>query len=174
MTATGIAMGVVLGTVGSMMSLRTRVAFATLVALTSVVIGILEALGVRVRLPEPHGQTPRRWLDQGSFVGPAKNGIALGFGLATKVGFSMWYLIPIGALLTGSALGGGVVYGAYAFVRGLGVWGIMLAIRIASKTRPPEEVQPGDWLTGRYRATRLSLSTALVSLGLTGVVAVGF
>lgn len=173
MTGAGATVGAVIGALGSTMTVEARAALGTLVALAGVIVGVLEVSGVRVPLLEQPGQTPRKWLQEGAFLGPAKNGVALGLGFFTKIGFSMWYLIPFGALLSGSPLGGSIIYGTYAFVRGLGVWGIMWAIRIAGRRKPQEEIYPGDWLIGKYRTVRLSLSTVLMGFGTASLVAVG-
>jgi hypothetical protein len=48
----------------------------------------------------------------------ARNGLAMGTGFTTRIGFWLWYAVPVSALLSASVLEGAAIYGAYALVRG--------------------------------------------------------
>ncbi|MDQ3936005.1 MAG: hypothetical protein M3340_15395 [Actinomycetota bacterium] len=162
----GVAAGTALGAVGDLVPATTRAAVATLIALGAVGVGVVETLGYRVRLPQCDRETPRDWVDQGPLRWAAKNGLALGHGASSRIGFPLWYAVPCAALLAGSPAGV-VIYGAYGLTRGLGALGIALAAR-----RHPFEVIT-SWLTRHMRTARAVTSGALLSIGAVTIVAVG-
>lgn len=98
-----------------------------------------------------------------------RNGAALGIGATSRVGFWLWYLIPVGALLVGSPIFGGLVYGAYGFVRGWTVW--LLLLGLLDRMWGDD---PAAWLTARYWAARRLAARYLLLLGMAVAVAVGF
>lgn len=76
------------------------------------VAGRLEhAYGVRDR------ETPKSWLDGGVARWAVLNGVTLGVGVTTRVGYWLWYAVPVICLLTGRPLAGALVYGIYGLVR---------------------------------------------------------
>src|SRR5207302_1566920 len=50
----------------------------------------------------------------------AYNAATLGFGFTTRIGFWLFFVIPLGAFLTGSVWMGALVYGMYAATRIVG------------------------------------------------------
>jgi hypothetical protein len=113
--------GTILGAAGWMLAGDLR-ALIVLAAVAAVLLGAL-------RSPTPwqrNAETPRAWLELQSWQTAVRNGVALGTGSATRIGFWLWYLVPIGAFAVGSPAGGALIYGAYATARlgtsvGLGV-----------------------------------------------------
>ena len=55
-----------------------------------------------------------------------RNGVTLGFGATSRIGFLLWYVVPIGALLFGSPALGAAIYGTYELVRGAAAPAILL------------------------------------------------
>lgn len=119
----GAIVGIALGEAGRYVPSGSRAGIATLLAVAGLVIGMTEVLGHRVRPLECSRETPRRWVSQGSVAWASKNGLTLGSGMASRVGFWMWYAVPAGALLFASPRLGAVLYGTYGLTRGLGPWG---------------------------------------------------
>lgn len=67
-------------------------------------------------LPQLSRETSRRYGALGlSWV--ARNGVAMGIGITTRLGFWLWYALPLAAALSGGPLRGAVVFGSYALVR---------------------------------------------------------
>ncbi len=139
-TLAGLVTGVLLGAIGSFLSFETSLAVASLLGVSAVFVGILELGGRRVRLPQCNRETPQRWVRSGPFRWAMRNGLALGLGAMSRIGFWLWYAVPAGALLSGAPELGATVYGTYGFVRGVGVWGIILL---------------GDYTTGSDVSDRL-------------------
>jgi hypothetical protein len=55
------------------------------------------------------------------------NGAAIGVGASSRIEFWLWYVVPLGALLSGSVLSGVALYAIYGLARAAGVWVILLA-----------------------------------------------
>lgn len=71
-------------------------------------------------------ETPQSRVHDGPVLWPIKNGLALGFGAITRIGFWLWYVIPISSFLIGDPFLGTLIYGIYSFTRGIAVWFIIL------------------------------------------------
>jgi hypothetical protein len=56
-----------------------------------------------------------------------RNGLALGIGATSRIGFWLWYVMPVTALLSASPLAGAAIYGLYGALRAGGVWVLLLA-----------------------------------------------
>jgi hypothetical protein len=163
----GLTAGTVLGAAGSLLSLEVRLAIGSILALLAIAAGSLELLGRRVRPPQFDCETPRRWVDKGALRWAIQNGLALGFGATSRIGFLLWYVVPLGALLSGSPVLGATIYGAYGLVRGVAAPLMMLVMaRI-------KEVKFNRWLMLHNRAARVLAAGQLVLLGVTVVIAVG-
>ncbi len=118
-----VTVGSILGGVGAIAPLPMRVALGALVALLGVVLAGSELSGVWRRVLQCDRETPRQWLERGARYGAIRNGLALGHGASTRIGFWAWYAIPFGALLLGNPLYGALIYGSYGATRGVLVWG---------------------------------------------------
>jgi len=95
-----------------------------------------------------------------------RNGLTLGFGATSRIGFWLWYVIPLGAFLVGDSIFGAIIYGAYGLIRALGATVILLGM-IRLKT------DISDWLIERYGEARILTSGQLVFLGVATAIVVG-
>jgi hypothetical protein len=164
----GAAAGAVLGGAGSLLPLDVRVVVATLLAPVAVCLGGIELAGRRVRPLQCNRETPQRWVRLGPGRWALLNGAALGFGAISRLGFWLWYSLPLGSLLIGDPIVGGAMYGAYALLRSASALGWLIGIRIAHDT---EVVS--DWLLERASLARAAAAAQLVVIGLVLGVAVG-
>lgn len=162
----GLGAGAVLGALGGLLPLGSRLAAGSILAVVAVVVGGLESLGRRIQPPQFDCETPQRWVHKGPLRWAVQNGLALGFGATSRIGFWLWYAIPLGAFLVGDPRLGAVVYGAYGLVRGLGAV-LILLVMLGSKR------DPSDWLIGRYGAARALASGQLIFLGVSTSIIVG-
>jgi hypothetical protein len=125
--------GTILGAAGWALAGELR-ALVVLAALVAVLVGSF-------RSPVPwqrNAETPRSWLELQSWQTAARNGLALGTGYSTRIGFWLWYLVPIGAFAVGTPLGGALIYATYATAR-LGTSVGLGALAIASNSARPAE-----------------------------------
>ncbi len=109
---TGCAAGALLGSVGSLIPLTTRAAGTTLAALAVVVLA-----AIRAPLVQVDHETPQSLLHRGPLIWSTANGSLLGLAVTSRIGFWLWYLVPVTVLASGSPLGGAVIWGVYAGVR---------------------------------------------------------
>jgi hypothetical protein len=130
----GTFSGAVLGSLGAATPLQLRVLIAMALAACAIAVGIRQTCGA-VPVLQCNRETPRRWLQQGYLRAALKNGVALGNGSTTRVGFWSWYAIPLGALLIGDVGLSALVYGVYGTVRALAVW-LWLALSRFAGDRP--------------------------------------
>ena len=63
------------------------------------------------------GETNQGWLGIGPAVGAALNGAAMGAGFVTRIGYWLWYVIPVTCFLLASPRAGALVFGLYGLVR---------------------------------------------------------
>ncbi|MGH3072107.1 MAG: hypothetical protein ACRDNB_07535 [Gaiellaceae bacterium] len=120
--------GGILGVVGGSIPESARQQTATGLALIGVAIAIVELVRRRpVWLPQRSRETPKRWLARSAAIWALLNGAALGVGATSRIGFWLWYVVPLSALLSGSVVFGAAIYGAYGLVRASGVWVLLLA-----------------------------------------------
>jgi len=162
----GIATGAALGAVGGFLPLGARVAIGSLVAVAAIAVGSFGLFGYRVALPQLDCETPQRWVHKGPLLWAVQNGLALGFGATSRIGFSLWYAVPVGALLLGAPLLGAAAYGAYGLVRGLAA-PLILLIQIRSKT------DISHWLVINNKPARVLAAGQLLLLGVVTAVVVG-
>jgi hypothetical protein len=167
-TLTGAAAGALLGALGTVLQLDARVVIATVLAPVAIVAGAVEVGGWRFRPLQCDRETPQRWVHLGPVRWSIVNGAALGFGASSRLGFWLWYVVPLGSLLLADPLVGALVYGAYGLARALGAAGILLAWRITGDADPV-----ADWLLERSPFARRVAAAQLALLGLAVAVGVG-
>lgn len=162
----GAASGAVLGFMGSALSPTSRVGIGTLLGFLGVVIGGLDVLGRASPPLQCDRETPKRWVGHGATGWAIRNGLALGCGAGSRIGFWLWYAIPAGALLFGNAASGALLYGTYGAARGILAWPLMNF----AKHNP--QWDQGVWLLRKMPAAKaLSASLLLfVSVFITVVV----
>lgn len=120
----GAFVGATLGLVGSLVSGEVRAALAALGAMIAIAIGTVEAFGSRVPLIQLDRETPFRWLKPGAIQWAIRNGMSLGIGAGSRLGFWLWYVIPLGSFLSGDLVVGAVGFGLYGLTRTVGARGI--------------------------------------------------
>lgn len=162
----GLATGAGLGAAGGFLPADARLAVGSVLAVAGVAVGGLELFGRRVQLPQMDCETPQRWVDRGPLRWATWNGLALGFGATSRIGFWLWYAIPLGSFLAGDALLGAAVYGTYGLVRALGAVFILLGM-LRLKT------DLSDTLIEHYTTARVLASSQLVLLGVATAIVVG-
>jgi hypothetical protein len=166
-TATGALCGFALGSLGAALTLDARAALASAAALVGLAAGVAATLGVRVRPLQWDRETSQRWVRAGPIAWPLLNGAALGFGATSRIGFVLWYAIPIAAVCAGTPAGGALIYGSYGFVRAASVGLLILAGR-----RRSDGVGVHEWLIPwRPRAERL---VGAYTLGLSALTITAF
>jgi hypothetical protein len=162
----GLITGAVLGAVGSLLPLDFRLAIGSILAVVAIALGGLEFFGRRVQLPQFDCETPQRWVHRGPLRWATRNGLTLGFGATSRIGFWLWYAVPLGAFLLGDPELGAVIYGTYGLIRGLGAVFILLGM-FKSK------VDISDWLIEHHGAARVLAAGHLVLLGVATAIVVG-
>ncbi len=162
----GVVTGAVLGAVGGLLPLDSRLAVGSILAIVAVFLGGLELFGHRVQLPQFDCETPQRWVHKGPLRWATRNGLTLGFGATSRIGFWLWYAIPLGAFLVGDPAFGAVSYGTYSLLRALGAVFMLLGM-LGLK------IDVSDWLIERYGAARALAAGQLVLLGAATAIVVG-
>jgi hypothetical protein len=162
----GLVTGAVLGAVGSLLPLDLRLAAGSILAVAAIAVGGLELLGRRIQPLQFDCETPQRWVHKGPLKWATRNGLTLGFGATSRIGFWLWYVIPLGAFLVGDPVVGAAIYGTYGLVRALGATVTVLGM-IWLKT------DISDWLIEEYGAARVLAAGQLVVLGVATAIVVG-
>jgi hypothetical protein len=162
----GVVAGAALGTVGGLLPLDIRLAVGSVLAITAIVVGGLELFGRRIQPWQFDCETPQRWVNRGALRWATRNGLTLGFGATSRIGFWLWYVIPLGAFLVGDPGAGAAIYGTYGLVRALGAVVILLGIT-RLKTDIPDRLIEG------YGAARILAAGQLVFLGVATAIVVG-
>lgn len=117
-TIAGTVTGLALGFFGSLWPPTLRIALAGLAASGGLLVTTIDLMWRPIALPQCNSETPQRWVNEGPLGWSIRNGLALGCGAFSRVGFLIWYVIPGAALLFGSPAAGAALYGSYAFIRG--------------------------------------------------------
>lgn len=155
--AAGLLLGTMLGWAGSFITGSSRSALVTLLAAVGFVVGLADLLGRRLPLLESSRETPQAWLNRRGALGwSVRNGLALGSGFASRIGFWLWYAVPFSALFSGSVLRGALIYGAYSLARGVGVLAVMFAPGYRNRG------DTGLWVIGRSDVARTMAAVLLV------------
>lgn len=100
-------------------------------------IGFAEFSFANFPVLQKNCETPQRWLRKGPYYWAVRNGGELRVGATSRIGFWLWFLVPVSSLLLGSVAAGALLYGTYAAARGLGVWAHF--IRWPDWTRVPQD-----------------------------------
>lgn len=145
----GAVWGAVVGAAGASLPADWRLMFG--VGLLLIVVGAFEVWSKRLSLPQRDKETPVSWTMQGPVWYAVKTGSVIGVGASTRVGFTAWYLLPIGVLVLGEASYGALVWGSYGFARSA----LSMAVR-ASIVRSDIRKVGAQLLARRGQATTLS------------------
>jgi hypothetical protein len=159
-TTAGAIAGAGAGALGALLSEDARVIGATVGSLALALLGLAAITGRLARPPlQCDRETPQRWARGGGGIRwGLLNGSSLGFGATSRLGFVLWYVIPMGAFLSGSAVFGAALWGLYGFVRMAGAGAIWVAM---------ERLAGFDalWLTARKGRAYELTAAASVTLG---------
>ncbi len=162
----GLVTGAALGIVGGLLPLDIRLAVGSILAIAAVAVGSLELFGRRMQPLQFDCETPQRWVNRGAWRWATRNGLTLGFGATSRIGFWLWYVIPLGAFLIGDPVASAAIYGTYGLVRALGAVVILLGmIRL--------ETDISDRLIEGYGTARVLTAGQLVLLGVATAIVVG-
>jgi hypothetical protein len=132
--------------VGSTVPLRERLLVAAALA------GLVAvAAAVRTRPWQFDVETPSRWLEYPGAWPAALNGLALGAGFLTRIGYWLGWLMPVLAFAAGGL--GGVTIGAVYGMARLGASAVLA-------WAPPGRVQPFAWPAARAAVMALAAGTA--------------
>jgi hypothetical protein len=162
----GLATGAALGFVGGLLPLEIRLAVGSILAIAAIAVGSLELFGHRMQPLQFDCETPQRWVNRGAWRWATRNGLTLGVGATSRIGFWLWYVIPLGAFLIGNPLASGIIYGTYGLVRALGAVVILLGmIRL--------DTDISDRLIEGYGTAQIVTAGQLVFLGVATAIVVG-
>jgi hypothetical protein len=148
--------GLALGAIGSSLGVGMREAITVGCAALIGAAGTQELAWGSIRLLQFNRETSRRLRTYPLFWA-AYNGFVLGTAFRTRIGFVVWYVVPLAALLAGDALIGGLLYATYGASRGLAPWLLISADRRGER-RFREHL-----LRGHRLAQRLSGTTSIVA-----------
>ena len=87
-----------------------------------------------------------------------RNGLTLGIGATSRIGFALWYAIPFGVFCLGDPEAGAFIYATYGGLR----TGLMCVV-FAIWTAHPR------WDYGPWLLSRRAIATSLASLGMVGL-----
>lgn len=158
----GILSGTLLGLLGAYVTIEIRAASAVLAASAGIVIGAFELWRRPVRVIQINRETPQSWMRSGALAWATRNGAVLGLGATTRIGFWLWYSIPLGSFLVGSPAVGAAIYGTYSVVRA--AWAIALIV-LGSPNRTGSG-RLADWLTSRIGTARTVSAAHMLALGI--------
>ena len=111
-------------------------------------------------------ETPQSWINIGALRWASINGLVLGFGATSRLGFWLWYAVPLGAFLFGRADLSAAIYGTYGAARGLVVWLFMYGVPKGSWKHH------ATWLLSQRNSAQHIADVVLVVLGTVGLATV--
>src|SRR5437773_2378534 len=121
-TVSAAALGAALGGVGRLLGAPWGAAGLWALAVVAAVFAVRELFGVPIPLPNLHRQVPDWWR---TFFSPPVAallyGLGLGIGFLTYISFGTLVAVAAAAAVSGSALTGALLVGAFGLARGLSV-----------------------------------------------------
>jgi hypothetical protein len=102
---------------GALFPTGSRAALASLLAVVGLAVGTASMLGRRIRLLQINHETSQRLMGLGPYWWASINGAALGAGGFSRIGFALWYVLPVGALVSAEPPVGIALLGTYGLVR---------------------------------------------------------
>lgn len=167
-TGSGLLVGALVGWGGSLLDLQARAATATALAIPLLGLSAASLHSAALRPLQCDRETPQRWVHQGPVLWPLKNGAALGFGATSRLGFALWYAIPLGALLSGSPALGALLWAVYGFMRSGSAGTIWL---LGTRAGTFDAIL--EWLPAQKQRAQLLSNAVLMSLSVSTFFAVG-
>jgi hypothetical protein len=112
-TTGGVLAGAVLGLLGAVIPGGERAAIGVVLALALVIVPLVRPKW----LPQSDRETEQSLLGRGPYQWALFNGLLLGLGFTTRIGYWTWYVIPVAGLISGSPLVGALIWGSYSLCR---------------------------------------------------------
>lgn len=112
-TLAGAILGAISGSIGALVPPGIR-------ALICILLGALLLVAVTCSPRRPlqlDRETRQELLERGALRWAIANGALLGVGFASRIGYWVWYLVPIACFSVGSTLWGTAIWGLYSMVR---------------------------------------------------------
>lgn len=163
----GAVVGAALGSLGSLVPRPGRVALALVIGLGAGSVALLGLTGRPLRVPQCTRQTPQNWLMLGYWKWAIRNGLSLGIGASTMIGFWVWFVTPCASFLFGSPLAGALIYGSYGLIRG------SMAGFIVRVSRRREGWDYGMWLVSHFQLARKIADATLLMTAVVMILLVG-
>jgi hypothetical protein len=155
------ATGSLLGVSGAMVSQPTRDALLSMAAFALLALGILDLANHPVRLIQFDRGRPHPSANSSPLKWTIKNGSALGTGFSSRIGFWMWFLIPVSSYWTGDFAKGAFVFGVYGLCRSASVWLVAKAFH----RRLGKQVGTEVWLVSQVGNASMISSFVAVLVG---------
>jgi hypothetical protein len=89
---------------------------------TAVLLGL-----IKLRPPQFDRETLARWLEFRDGRSALMNGLELGSGVLTRLGYWLWYLIPLGCIATSNWAVGAMIWATYSLIRLITSAGLAIA-----------------------------------------------
>ena len=118
-TTAGIVSGAVLGAVGLLLETDVRRAIGLAAGAVAAAVASIQLVGLRLPVPQRNCETGQLWMNTGALTSAALNGASMGTGFVTRIGYWLWYVVPLAAILSGSPAYGAIIFGCYGFARGI-------------------------------------------------------
>lgn len=115
-TAAGGFLGVLIAWLGS--HIANWNAAVLVIGPLGVAVGLTELFGGKPPLLQLNRETPRVFWSGMPMVWATGTGLLIGTGLFTRIGYSVFYVAPLGVAISGDGRVGLMVLGAYGAVRG--------------------------------------------------------
>ena len=157
----GAGTGALLALIGATLPSTVFAVGGILLAMAGVGLGLAEAVGGHLRPWQCDRETPQRWAREGALRWAVRNGATLGVGMSSRIGFWLWYAVPLAALASREPLLGALIYGAYSLTRTGAALGL-LALPLATRGR----LDPTPHLLAYVRGARLLAATQLILVSL--------
>jgi hypothetical protein len=116
-TVAGAIAGGLLGSLGGSFPEEFRLGAVALALVGLNVLFVADVVVGPVPILQRNRTTPRRWVEENAWAWSLKAGAALGLGITNRIGFPVWYLVPVLTLGTGSSIAGAVIWAGYGLLR---------------------------------------------------------
>jgi hypothetical protein len=163
-TLAGATLGYLLGGAGEALPVDVRAAATALLSVAAIAISATELIvHRRIAVLQRNRETRRDWLFQRPLLGAFRTGAVIGAGFLTRIGYWLWYVVPVASLAAASAAAGAALFGGYAFVRAIAPALLSLAVT-AQEQRGASGVahRVQDRMTNRLVETRALCSLMLI------------
>lgn len=134
----GGASGAAIASLGLIAPLNVRLVVGIILAWTVACAALL----LPRRLPQIDRETEQSLLGHGPLEWATLNGALLGLGFTSRVGYWIWYLVPITCFILGAPVIGAIVWATYALTR----LGIAVSLAGWMHHHPDQISQISRWL----------------------------